>query len=618
MEGLKVINMIREYMVSLGFHVNNSSLNTAEAAMKKAEGAVDNFASSSVTNFAKAATAVVSFVATANIALGKYLVSLAQSDLQTELFARRMWMSKDAAKAYQASIDALGVSVNDLYLSPELMDKYLELNKESRDMAVPTDEYSKQMQSVRDITFQFQRLKLEGTYALQWIGYYLTKYLAGPLGDSRDWLTKINDEIQETMPQWTKKIAEVVSWAVRLGKAAWYIRDAIGAAAGVFTAFTLIKMASNPFGAFILGLTTLLLLVDDYMAFEKDKSGKNSVFNDLWKWVDNFKESLKDDGTIGKFKNGIHNLVEDARKFGAWLEKIGQSETFKTFLDDSHKLAVILWHGIENVWDWLVKLWGQLNDSGALDSFGEAYDSVYLLIDAVGELLNSLGEDGGLSGLLSSVVISSLNVFIGTLEEIAGLVTIVAGGIKGMTTGDFSNMEKGAELFKKGLSKALDNPIGNALRGETDSKDEADNKLKKAMTPRPSHTSDSRVIPGVTTPNWSSFRDSIPGASDASTVDWSSLRKGFVAFMNSIPKEFGDISKGLSQVAKGYGNSGALAGVGGNMNYLYPQTNTSHMTQITMKPNYNIYGASNPEAVATTVNRTSTSALTRWGQGVNR
>jgi len=616
-----MIETIKDYLVSLGFKTDNSSLNAAQAAMKKAESSVDSFASSSVKNFSKAATAVVSFVATANVALGKYLVSLAQADLQTEMFARKMWMSKDAAKAYQSSLDALGVSVNDLYLSPELMDKYLELNRQARNMGVPMDEYSKQMQGVRDITFEFQRLKLEGTYALQWIGYYLTKYLAGPLGDSRDWLRKINDEIQQKMPEWSKRIAEVASWAVRLGKAAWYIRDGIGAAAGVFTAFTLIKMVSNPFGAFILGLTTLLLLVDDYMAFEKDKSGKSSVFNDLWRWIDKFKESLKDDGTIGKFKKDLLEVIKHAKEFGAWLEKTGRSKTFQKFLSDNYDLIVILWHGVENVWSWLVKLWGQLNDSGALDSFGEslgeAYDSVYLLIDAVGELLNSLGEDGGLSGLLSSVVISSLNVFIGTLEEIAGLVTIVAGGIKGMTTGDFSNMEKGAELFKKGLSKALDNPIGNALRGETDSKDEADNKLKKAMTPRPSHTSDSRVIPGVTTPNWSSFRDSIPGASDASTVDWSSLRKGFVAFMNSIPKEFGDISKGLFQTAKGYGDSGALGGAGA-MGYLYPQASTSNMSQLSVKQTYHIYGASNPEATATTVNRTSTSALIRHFQGGNR
>lgn len=607
-----MIETIKEYLVSLGFKVNNSSLNAAQKAMKSAEDSVDGFASSSVKNFAKAATAVVSFVATANIALGKYLVGLAQADLQTEMFARKMWMSKDAAKAYQSSIDALGVSVDDLYLSPELMDKYLELNRQAREMGVPSDEYSKQMQGVRDITFEFQRLKLEGTYALQWIGYHLTKYLAGPLGDSRDWLRKINDEIQQKMPEWTKKIAEVVSWAVRLGKAAWYIRDAIGAAAGVFTAFSLIKMASNPFGAFILGLTALLLLVDDYRAFKDDKSGKSSVFNGLWRAVDKFKKSLEDDGTIGKFKNDLLGLLDKVQELKVWLEKIGQSETFKRYLKNIKRLVVTLGNGVENTWNWLVKLYKELDDNGDLVSFAKTFvdvhGSVVDLIDAIGDLLNALDGKGGLGDTLSSGVISGLEKFRDVMESIAGAVTIVAGGIKGLATGDFSGLEKGLKMFIDGVPKGLMKDSPQAVEA------------KKRLKEREEKTEEYNKKAGKNIQDkWSSFKNSIPGANtDASSVDWSSLRKGFVSFMNSIPKEFGDISKGLFQAAKGYGNSGSTVGLGGSMSYLYPQTNTSNMSQVAVKQTYNIYGAKDPQSVATTINRTSTSALTRHFQGVNR
>jgi len=773
-----VLDTIKSYLISLGFHVNDSSVNSAKKAMGVIESSVDSFASSSVKNFAKASTAVVSFVATANIALGKYLVSLAQSDLQTEMFARRMWMSKDAAKAYQASIDALGVSVNDLYLSPELMDKYLELNRQARDMGVPAEEYSKQMQGVRDITFEFQRLKLEGTYTLQWVGYYLTKYLAGPLGDSRDWLRKINDEIQDNMPKWSKKIAEVASWAVRLGEAAWYIRDGLKAAAGVFTALTLIKMASNPFGAFILGLTTLLLLVDDYRAFEDDKSGKSSVFNDLWRSVDKFKKSLEDDGSIGKFKNGLMSIIEDVKEFaakveeylgseefnnkldgiieslkefGEWLEKVGQSETFKKFIGDSKDIIEILWHGIENTWNWLVKLYNKLKDNGDFDKFGQllgdAFTSVHDLMDAVGELINALGK-GGLGGALSTGLISGFEKFMDVMRSIAGLVTIVAGGIKGLSTGDFSNIKKGLDMFIDGVPKGLmkespaeteakkrlkeregkvDEYNKNSLKGirdyfsngigaeisnlwskiflkdtssdnhsqspkagqvsyETNQNHQTTNNYQTIQAPKPiqapmwsplkdsipetdtgapsidwgtlkiglmdlldsirpksvtpdqsNNTTQNHYLTENThnqttenshyyseskpdpTPVWSSFKDSIPGANtEASTVDWSALKKGFVSFMNSIPKEFGDISKGLFQTAKSYGGSSPLVGAGGSMNYLYPQSNTSNMSQVAVKQTYNIYGAKDPQSVATTVTRTSTSALTRHFQGVIR
>jgi len=763
-----MIETIKEYLISLGFKTDSTSLNTAQAAMKKAESSVDSFAGSSVKNFAKSATAVVSFVATANIALGKYLVSLAQSDLQTEMFARRMWMGKDAAKAYQASIDALGVSVNDLYLSPELMDKYLELNRQALDMGVPIEEYSKQMQGVRDITFEFQRLKLEGTYTLQWVGYYLTKYLSGPLGDSRDWLRKINDEIQDNMPKWSKKIAEVASWAVRLGEAAWYIRDGLGAALGVLAGFKMVSMLTNPLGLLILGMTALLLLVDDFKTYT---SGGESAFPELWKslddkgtikkFIDNLHKVLKVakdfGGKIGKyldskeFKEKLNGLIQDLKKFESWLEKIGHSKTFQRYLKDTKDLVVTLGNGVENTWNWLVKLYKKLEDNGDLVSFAntfvDAHGSVIDLVNAIGDLLNALDGKGGLSDTLSSGIISGLEKFRDVMESIAGLVTIVAGGIKGLSTGDFSNMKKGLDMFLDGVPKGLmkESPqeteakkrlkeredkvdeynkgadkgmqdffggIGaeiSNLRSKIFSKDTASDNLSqspkvgqvsyetnqnhqttnnyqtiqapkpiqapmwsplkdsipetdtgapsidwgtlkiglmdlldsirpKSVTPDQSNNttqnhyltenthnqttenshyySESKPDP---TPVWSSFKDSIPGANtEASTVDWSALKKGFVSFMNSIPKEFGDISKGLFQTAKSYGGSSPLVGAGGSMNYLYPQSNTSNMSQVAVKQTYNIYGAKDPQSVATTINRTSTSSLTRHFQGVNR
>ncbi|HWQ41326.1 MAG TPA: hypothetical protein VN456_04745 [Desulfosporosinus sp.] len=579
-----MIETIKEYLISLGFKTDNSSLNAAQQAMKKAEDSVTGFSDISVKNFAKAAVGVVSFVATANLALGKFIATLAQTDLQTEMLAARLWMSKDAAKAYQSSIDALGVSIDDLYLSPELMNKYLELNRQAREMAVPTDEYRKQMQSVRDITFQFQRLKLEGTYALQWIGYYLTKYLEGPMGNVKDWLTEINDKIQENMPQWTKRVAEVTSWVVRLAKAAWSIRDALGAAAGAFTAISLIKMASNPFGAFVLGLTALLLLVDDFNTY---MSGGESAFPKLWEWVEKFKKSLVDNGTIKDFKDMLKSIVQGAKELKNWLEKVGQSEGFKKFLSDSKDLVILLWHGIQNTWNWLVDLWKQLNDTGTLGSFGQSilnvYSSVVLLFDALGDLLNALGGEGGFDDLLSSVIINSLTTFRDMLNSIAALISIIAAGIKGITTGDWSGMGKGYEGLKKalipdeGLRKKAEeydknSPLGKAASGILDSI--FDLFTKKSLG--------------------DGFSNALKKSQDS---PWSKFIEGFTA-----------------KTAAGASSSG----IGYNSNYLQPQTNTSNMTQITMKPVYNIYGAKDSQSVATTIGRTSTAMITRMSQGVNR
>lgn len=320
-----MIDVLKEYLVSLGFSVDSSSLNQARRAMSSAEDSVSQFSNSSITSFAKVATGIATFVAAANLALAKFVVDLAQADLQTEMFARKMWMSKDAAKAYQSSIDALGVSLNDLYLSPELMNKYLALNGQARGMAVPTDEYNKQMQGIRDITFQFQRLKLEGTYALQWIGYYLTKYLAGPMGDLKSGLADVNAMIQKNLPKWSEKVALVVSWFVRMGLAAWKIRYAIGAVMAAFTAFKLIGVLSNPFGLMILGLTALLLLIDDFTTWQ---DGGESAFPKLWEWVDKLQETMKASGLdFNTFKKDLENIAKSAadleKTLDGLVEKLG-------------------------------------------------------------------------------------------------------------------------------------------------------------------------------------------------------------------------------------------------------------------------------------------------------
>jgi hypothetical protein len=644
-----MLDVIKEYLVSLGFKTDDSSLNTAKKAMKSAEDSVGSFSNSSVKNFAKAATAVVSFVATANLALGKFLVSLGQSDLQTEMFARRMWMFKDAAKAYQASIDALGVSIDDLYLSPELMDKFFELNKQAREMAVPAEEYNKQMQGVRDITFQFQRLKLEGMYALQWIGYYLTKYLAGPLGDTKDWLTKVNDEIQKDMPEWTKKVAMVASWVVRLGKAAWSVRSGLGAVLGVLAGFKMITLLMNPLGLFILGLTTLLLLIDDYNAFENDKSGKSSVFNDLWRAVDKFKTSLKDNGYIKDFKTIIQDVLTLISRLEGLLDKIGKSKEFQKLVEDVKEIFYKAGEIAKSTGKWFKDFFETISKNGDLtnlkDDTWDLVDSMLQLLSTIESLSLKLGE-GGIGDSIKHNLVNALEIVDGLTKSIAGSLQIIDGILSGST----SKVNGGIGKFIQGADDAMLGPVEGKKawdwqkkQGDNFSKhstgDTFSNALKNAQNSPWTKFLDSLGFDSsgalskfmgqgasqtsyeTPTDHWISFKNSIPGANtDASTVNWTALKKGFVAFMNSIPKEFGEITKGLFQVAQGYGDSSAILGTSGAsyMSYLYPQSSTSHITQITMKPSYTIYGASDPHSVATTVNRTNNAMLTRFNQGVIR
>jgi len=376
-----MIETIKEFLVSLGFSVDNASLNAARRAMSEAESSVSSFANSSLTNFAKAGAAVTSFVVVANIALAKFMSSLAQADLQNEMFARRMWMNADAAKAFTSSIDALGVSLQDLYLSPELLQRYLSLNGQARGMAVPADEYKKQMQGVRDITFEFQRLKLEGTYALQWIGYYLTKYLAGPLGDLKNWLGNINETIQKKMPEWTAKVAMVVSWVGKLGVAMWRIKDALLAVAAILAGRKILSMLTSPIGALIFGMMALLLLVDD---FETHGRKGKSAFPALWEWVDGIGKSLEKNGlTFEKFKKDLGDIAKSAFDLGETIDKLIKKLGVKGGLAEVIKTGIL--STLELLDDVLISINAQLKilndfisgDIGILDILSGKVDKKY-------------------------------------------------------------------------------------------------------------------------------------------------------------------------------------------------------------------------------------------------
>ena len=314
-------NILEEYLVSLGFKVDSNSLSQAESAMHSAEGFMKRFAGGAVAQFAVATTAVTAFVVAANVALGKFMGELAQNDLEMEKWARAMFTTKENAVVLNNAIKAMGVTMQDLYLSPELLENFNKLRKESIQL-LPPEEYGNQMKFIRSIMFEFQRFKLEVTYALQWVGYYLFKYLEKPLQDIKLSFKGFNDMFAKNMPEWTKKIAQFLSWFVRLGAAAWMAgktivdifeqlpKHLIVAGGALMGFFALMRM--GPIGWLIAGLTALLLLIDDYTTYSK---GGKAAFGGLW-------DSLKDIGTLAETKKDIIEIGKSLDDVMKALEKV--------------------------------------------------------------------------------------------------------------------------------------------------------------------------------------------------------------------------------------------------------------------------------------------------------
>lgn len=303
---------MKEYLVALGYKDNITA--QLKSALGNADKEINGFASGTTAQFLKAGAAVTGFVITATVGIAKFLGGLAKSDLEMQKFARQMWTSEANARSLKTTLDAMGITLQDLWLSPELRKQFLELRQIGRTL-IPPDEYRQQMKDIRAIGFEFTKLKLEFTYASQWIGYYLIKYIATPMAAFKKHLEDLNKSIQVNMPKWTQKIAEVLSWFVRLGDVLWRVGETIfgvldkipGKSLAIMAVFATIgkTIMSGPFGIFIMAISGFLLLLDDMYTY---MDGGKSAFPEFWKALDD-KGTLKDMGdNVAKLGKAIGEI----------------------------------------------------------------------------------------------------------------------------------------------------------------------------------------------------------------------------------------------------------------------------------------------------------------------
>lgn len=355
-------DVLKEYLVKLGFKVDNQMYNQFKKALKDAEGSTGTFSIGAVSNMSKASLAVVSFVATANVGIASYIGSLARADMDTELFARRMWITADQGKAIQESLKATGRSIEDVWFSPELRQQFIELQKTANEVK-PPEGFKEQMQEVRNVQLEFMKLRVILAYASQWIGFYLTKYLSEPIAKVKKGISDLNAYIKANMPKLSADFAKFLSGFVRVAESIiWAISNIIKlidslpdnvkkTGAALIGVFALI--ASGPLGWIIAGLSLMMLLIEDFYTFSE---GGKSAFPGLWSWVqDTF-------GTGSEF----------AKEFGDDVEKLNQK--------------------LGELFEAMSKLTQAFDKENVLGHFISALGSIYQLVKDIVDLMFPFGK----------------------------------------------------------------------------------------------------------------------------------------------------------------------------------------------------------------------------------
>lgn len=333
---------LKEYLVSIGWEVNESDY-------KHAKSVVDDFGSKiaakltpNIKAFGTAANVVLDILVSTNKVIAQTISSVADFDLEIEKQARLWWVSEEAARSYQTALDALGETNDDLLtMTDEQYRRLIELNQIGRSLEAPK-EVDDFLLTIRDVKFEFAKLKVEIQYGMRWVTYFFAKMNGTDATTIRERLRELNEKIQKNLPIIAEKVAKVLNVFYRLGKAAVRVVKVLydilvnlfdlfdtklGKTAGLVTSFFLL-LKSGPIGWFIAAITSLLLLIDDYMTWQR---GGISYFD--WGSFDN---------QFGDIKDNLLDIKDDILDIISFVDKIFDTLNIKLNILDTIKSVVSL------------------------------------------------------------------------------------------------------------------------------------------------------------------------------------------------------------------------------------------------------------------------------------
>lgn len=415
--------MIQEYLVGLGAKVDKPGFAEADRTIKAMDRGVETATGHMADNFVKASAAITTALAGVTASVAGLMKATANQDLAMEKLSRQMMVSKQDAYAMKQATDALGESIQDITLTPELMTRFEKLAADGKKMRVGGD-FEATMKGFRDLMFEFTRLKQEVSYAMTWVGYYLMKYLNRPLSEARDKFRSFNDAFVRNMSVWTEKAARAIVYIINIGRhlidftvdatkhlmTMWDsfpkgVKIAVGALTGLW-----LVMKASPLGRMIMLVGTLLMLIDDYYGYME---GKQAQFGKYWdklneyisiakeKWED-FKASAMPfwERFIEFLSTAKDKVVEFAHGIGEFLERAKNSTELREFLGIINDLGTAIWNLATVCINMLLE-----GLSNMREGFSRTSES-----------------SGGLSGALSRL----WRIFIGLLEVVTDIINFMA------------------------------------------------------------------------------------------------------------------------------------------------------------------------------------------------
>lgn len=395
--------LLKEYLISLGVKDNVSD------KLKQIFSSTERDTKVFTKNFAIAGAAVGGMLIAANTAIAKFLVNLKNNNDEVKKLAKETGKTEAEAFRLKTTLNAMGKTMKEIKGNASLEKVFKQLQEDADKMKPP--DFSKGLEQVENLGLEFTRFKQSGMYAIQWIGHYLLKYLYQPMEKAKQMFKSFNDIFINSIPKWAEKIGSFMGSFVNIGlsviRLAGTIFNAIkkifdmipkelkivGSAIAALAMF----IRAGPIGKLIMIITAALLLLEDFYVY---LDGGNALLGGVWQKLIDIWGTLKDNGTIDKFKKGFQDALE--------------------LINDK----------LIDAKNYIVMLYNKIKDSDAIENLKEAFEKAGTAIKRILEAIKTIimliiTGLTDMSGSISDLIVWLLNEVprvIGLISDIAGTV----------------------------------------------------------------------------------------------------------------------------------------------------------------------------------------------------
>ncbi len=280
-----------------------------------ASAAVEAFGSTATAALGDAGGAFAGLAVAATGAVADLLNALGNTAISTQELSRMLWTGQQQALAFSTALKATGASLQDLYLSPTLMNQYNALYKVAQQV-LPRG-WQRAAAQANDLSLAFKKMHVEATGFFMDLGIDLVRDLSGPLGGVGKALSDLNAYVIRNVPQWASDIAAFLADMARVG----------GVIAAVFKPVVSVVGAVGGVIAVLFGLIA-----------------RSGVLDGLWKSIENLGAAFANLGnTVG---SALGSLFGALNGHGAG----GAAQTFLGLLAKSLEgIAIVLSFAVQQV-----------------------------------------------------------------------------------------------------------------------------------------------------------------------------------------------------------------------------------------------------------------------------